>query len=78
MTTPTETGPGESAPEQQASQKKSKKTLHPDNIKVEHSAHGRTRARVRKEDRTPEKMAAIKAELEQHPDVQKALRWSQV
>lgn len=71
MTTPAEVpGPDQGAPANQPGPKKSKKTLHPDTIKVEHSAHGRTRARVRKEDRTPEKLAAIKAELEQHPDVQ--------
>jgi hypothetical protein len=78
MTARTET-PGDQPPDAgssaagsapaQAAPKKRKKTLQSDNIKVEHSAHGRTRARVRKEDRTPEKLAAIKAELEQHPDV---------
>lgn len=53
-----------------AAKPKGKQTLHPDTVKVVHSAHGRTRARLRKEERTPEKMAAIQAELEQHPDVQ--------
>ena len=37
---------------------------------VEHRSLGRTRVRLSKEHRTPEKMAAIQEQLSQHPDVQ--------
>jgi hypothetical protein len=37
---------------------------------VEHRSRGRTRVRLSKEHRTPEKMAAIQEQLSQHPDVQ--------
>jgi Heavy metal associated domain 2 len=81
MTTPTETpGLEESARSASApaaakqapkrAPQRAKQKAQPAGMKVEHSAHGRTRARLSKEHRTPEKMAAIQEELEKHPDVQ--------
>jgi hypothetical protein len=77
MTTPTETpGPVDSARSASApaaakrAPKRAKQKIQPAGIKVEHSAHGRTRARISKEHLTPEKIEAIKTELEKHPDVQ--------
>ncbi len=50
--------------------KKAKPKMKRAGVVVEHRSRGRTRVRVRKDLRTPEHMANIKAQLEQHPDVE--------
>ena len=73
MTTPTEpaepAASGPSVPAGAAPKRSKKQKTKPAALTVEHSAHGRTRARLSKEQRTPEMMAAIEAELQDHPDV---------
>jgi hypothetical protein len=50
--------------------KQSKPKMKRAGVVVEHRSLGRTRVRLSKEHRTPEKMAAIQEQLSQHPDVQ--------
>jgi hypothetical protein len=52
------------------SPKQSKRKTKSAGVVVEHTSRGRTRMRLSKELRTPEKMAAIQEQLSQHPDVQ--------
>ena len=54
----------------QPSPKQSKPKMKSAGVVVEHRSRGRTRVRLSKEHRTPEKMAAIQEQLGQHPDVQ--------
>ena len=54
----------------QPSPKQSKPKMKRAGVVVEHRSLGRTRVRLNKEHRTPEKMAAIQEQLSQHPDVQ--------
>ena len=54
----------------QPSPKQSKPKMKSAGVVVEHRSQGRTRVRLSKEHRTPEKMAAIQEQLSQHPDVQ--------
>ena len=50
--------------------KHSKPKMKSAGVVVEHRSRGRTRVRLSKEHRTPEKMAAIQEQLSQHPDVE--------
>ena len=70
MSSETDAGQSEAVDSATKQPKQSKPKMKSAGVVVEHRSRGRTRVRLSKEHRTPEKMAAIQEQLSQHPDVQ--------